>query len=69
MKLQSISYRGIRALNASINPYKADIPKDTVNSVIPFVEFEVGDVNVFIGENGSGKSSVIDPKKREKIDK
>lgn len=60
MKLQSISYRGIRALNASINPYKADIPKDTVNFVIPFAEFEVGDVNVLIGENGSGKSSVID---------
>lgn len=60
MKLESISYRGIRALNASIAPYKADIPKGTVHYVIPLAEFEVGDVNVFIGENGSGKSSVID---------
>lgn len=60
MKLENISYRGIRALNASIDPYKADIPNGTVDFVIPFAELEVGDVNVFIGENGSGKSSVID---------
>ncbi|WP_338722233.1 hypothetical protein V9L16_17860 [Pseudomonas tolaasii] len=60
MKLKSIRYRGIRALNASIHPYKADIPKGTTDFVIPFAELDVGDVNLIIGENGSGKSSVID---------
>ncbi|WP_323151547.1 ATP-dependent nuclease [Pseudomonas glycinae] len=60
MKLQSISYRGIRALNASVIPYKAEIPEGTLNFVVPFARFRTGDVNVFIGENGSGKSSIID---------